>query len=69
MAGFVDIEVFADKGAADVKAAAYRTGPNARSNVEVISADQLVVHDSRGATTTRVFSTGSGTYFVLKSQG
>ena len=68
MAAFVDIEIFTDKNAAEVKAQAYRTGSQARMKVEVIPAGQLVVHDSRGAATTRVFGSGPGTFFILKSE-
>jgi len=69
MPNFVDIEMFADEQRAQVRAAAYGIGPNARAGVQVIQANQVVVHDSRGGNTQRVYTSSTGPMWVVKSEG
>lgn len=67
MAAFIDIDIFANRTDADARALTYTSGPARRRNVQVIEADRVLVHDSRSGGQ-RVFDSGGGTFFVVKSE-
>jgi hypothetical protein len=71
MSAFADFEIFSDRNAAQVRATSYAMGANRRSNVHVIEASRVLLHESTGGpqATRRIHDSGQGTYFVVVSEG
>ena len=71
MSAYVDLEIFSDRNAAQVRAASYGIGANQRRNVRVIEASRVLLHDSTagGEAVKRVHDSGQGMFFLVVSEG
>ena len=67
---YLDMEVFTDRDAARVRAAALQMGPNTRTNVRIVETDRVLLHESKGAppATVRKYDTMPGSFFVVISE-